>query len=561
MSVLDYHRRLRLINTIVEDSKLRYYEHASVTCPCTDGHTIKMPPFNPMFTAAEERRWMFSLLHECYHVIGDNKDDFTIVKTKDINMNSEFGMVLNIVVDHNIEHKRQGIYEGADKWIEETYSYYKAERQGSECYQQMPDAIAAVVAFDTIIRSTWLLPTDYNIRDDLSVAAQARLDKLLADDDLIAEYLRHKNGGQENYDLALRMFDVQGDDSSEKEQEAQQQSNGGEEGEGTGSEQAAGTGQSTEAEKGEGEGKAGAHDDITVQYEVSPHSGEALSADTMGGNVHIVYDEKDFEAHTDYEPATVNEKVPDSSNRDPHQREGDVRSKMSSTLSTKVRNVLKVHSQARYQGGKSRGKINKRALARISTGYDRVWRSKEIRDVLDTCVTVLVDSSGSMSGSKYSHATAAALMMNECLSKLAVPHEIIGFSYGWDDNDAYMHKRMSEVVDPDELMGRMLSSEVRMNCNSDGDSINHAHDRLIRNKQKRKILIVLSDGSPAGQAGSQEYTVRVVKEIEQKSPVEIYGIGIEDTNVSRIYKNFKVINDASELEDALLNTIKSFMVK
>jgi cobalamin biosynthesis protein CobT len=97
--------------------------------------------------------------------------------------------------------------------------------------------------------------------------------------------------------------------------------------------------------------------------------------------------------------------------------------------------------------------------------------------------------------------------------------------------------------------------------NDDGAAIMWAHSRLIRNKAKRKIMIVLSDGSPAcQQADAMPFTQKVVKEIEQKSPVELYGIGIMDDNVRRIYRDWKVIRDASELETALLSVVKDKII-
>lgn len=558
MSVLDYHRRLRLINTIVADANLQYYEGPEVKVPCTDGRTIRMPTFNPTFTELEEQRWMFSLLHECYHVCGTNRRDFDLIRSRDINMGSEFGHVLNITVDHNIEIKRQGVYEGADKWIKLTYEHFTAEHVKNNRAAQMPDAIAAVWAFDVIARSSWLLSTDHNIKDVLSDDARDRLEKLLAAPDLLADYLTPRDGGEPNYEMAKRLFDEQGESGEQKAQEGSRQGDGQGQGDGTKKGQSSGSGQ-------QGDSQGGASSPSTtnsqVEYQVSPHDGQALGANEMGGNQTIIYKPEDFRARGDYQPSTVEEVIP-SIGVGTQCRASHVLAAVPTALSGKVRNLLKVHSQVRYQGGQSRGKINKRAIARVSSGYDRVWRKKQQKDVLDTAVMVLVDCSGSMGGTKYVHAVASALGLNECLSKINVPHEIIGFTYmhSTSTSIAYMHKGMNEKVDQDTLLERMTSESVRMACNSDGDSINHAHDRLMRSKAKRKVMIVLSDGQPAAQDGAPEYLLRVVREIEQKSPVELYGIGIEDHSVRDFYTNCTVINTASELEGALLTTIKTLML-
>jgi len=51
--------------------------------------------------------------------------------------------------------------------------------------------------------------------------------------------------------------------------------------------------------------------------------------------------------------------------------------------------------------------------------------------------------------------------------------------------------------------------------------------------------------------------LKELEEIEKRGEVEIYGIGIEDGNVSRLYKDWKVINHSDELEGALLELIST----
>ena len=52
------------------------------------------------------------------------------------------------------------------------------------------------------------------------------------------------------------------------------------------------------------------------------------------------------------------------------------------------------------------------------------------------------------------------------------------------------------------------------------------------------------------------FCMKVVKEIENKSPIDILGIGIEDETVKRIYKDYAIIKNSDQLEDALLSIIK-----
>ena len=101
-----------------------------------------------------------------------------------------------------------------------------------------------------------------------------------------------------------------------------------------------------------------------------------------------------------------------------------------------------------------------------------------------------------------------------------------------------------------------------MSSNADGESILWAYHRLIQQPNPRKLLIVLSDGSPAGgNGGIVQFTKKTIKEIERQKQCEIYGIGIMDSNVKHFYSNWAVINHADELEGALLKLISDYIIK
>jgi len=101
--------------------------------------------------------------------------------------------------------------------------------------------------------------------------------------------------------------------------------------------------------------------------------------------------------------------------------------------------------------------------------------------------------------------------------------------------------------------------------NADGDSLLYAANRFAKHKAQRKIMIVLSDGSPAGGKGYyiealDTYTRKAIASIEDDSDMELIGIGIEDDNAERLYTNSMTIKKASELEAKLLNLIKRTLI-
>ena len=76
------------------------------------------------------------------------------------------------------------------------------------------------------------------------------------------------------------------------------------------------------------------------------------------------------------------------------------------------------------------------------------------------------------------------------------------------------------------------------------------------------MLLVLSDSSPAGRdwAGDiNRYTATVVKDVEDMG-IDVYGIGICDSNVTMYYKNNVVVNDLDKLSSTILSVIDRSIV-
>ena len=554
MSTLDYLRRKRFINALVADTKLLYKEGDSRSAP--NGKTIVMPQYKPDFTEAQDQAFMSELINKCYHAMPDNIAD----SQQEIDVDKPFGAVFNTVCRHNAQHKRDGMLPGADEYINRASAQESMQFLDilKEHAGQLPPEFEAAKAFDIIVRSKWQSGTDYNIREHLSQEGKEYLDKLLSTPELMDEYLAPRQGGQANVDLTHKLIKEMTNEDNANEMQQEAQSGTGENGEGEGEEGSGekGSGEGDEQEgEGEGDPKPPAPE---AEYQELLRSLKGFSVNEVGQDQTITYPKRTFDGHL--EPYKIEEITPNPNNKGYEVRANQVRDAMVDTLSKKVRNVLKVYSQAKYVGGKPRGKLNKKAIASITLGNERIFRKKEIKDVLDTVVCLLVDTSGSMSGHKYTCATAATAMMNECLSSLGIPHAVYGFTTS-SNCVIYKHKGFNESKDSDDIIGSMCSGDVYLNGNDDADSVLFAHDQVIRQKQKRKILIVLSDGQPTEPRNAPEYLKKVVGDIEAKSPVEIYGLGILTTSVKDYYSNNVVINSTNQLEDALLNLIKHAIIK
>jgi len=240
--------------------------------------------------------------------------------------------------------------------------------------------------------------------------------------------------------------------------------------------------------------------------------------------------------------------------------------KTSRPFANKVARLLKTKSQARYQGAQKKGKVDRTNAYRLGVKQvgngewtRRIFRKKTTDDVLDTAVQIVVDFSGSMSGTKMVYAINSASLLNRTLSKsLHMPVEVIGFSEVGSGTVMGVLKPFDASISNDVLKDNMFDFTRYMGYNADGEAIAWSAMRLRRRKEKRKVMIVLSDGSPACYKHGDifGYTKKIIEEIEREKVMEIYGIGICDNNVTKLYKEHGVISDPMDLEKAVLEVIK-----
>ena len=233
-----------------------------------------------------------------------------------------------------------------------------------------------------------------------------------------------------------------------------------------------------------------------------------------------------------------------------------------------VRRLIQIRAKVQRQYGVKKGKLDQSRLSRIcfnAPGFnERVFKNKIENKTLDACISVLVDMSGSMSGDKVFYALASTLLLNEVCTTLNIPVEIVGFTDGHLDHGAvplmFVYKGFSDLsVSPENIKKYFSCSSNYMLGNPDGENILWAFNRISKRKEKKKLLIVMSDGSPcatAGYDGLEEFTSKVIKEIEACKTVDIYGLGLCSPAVKYFYKSNSVVTDPEQIPKNLLELIE-----
>lgn len=259
---------------------------------------------------------------------------------------------------------------------------------------------------------------------------------------------------------------------------------------------------------------------------------------------------------------------------------------MTSKMQKDIERMMASQSHVIRTPGHRTGKLHAPSLFRVPGGDPRVFTQKQEHVSKDTAVSVVLDNSGSMGGPKMALACTAGFALCSTLDRVKIAHEVIGFTtggyYGMPQSlrdamaeDAKKARiswdRVIPIVMPiyktfDERLTAtvkarfafMKNAQPGLNGNIDGESLEYAAERLLKRMEKRKVMLVLSDGQPAGGAKSGPHLKGVVNQLS-KLGVECIGIGIMDRSVEKYYPKFTVLNKAEDLPGQVMTEIKKIL--
>jgi cobalamin biosynthesis protein CobT len=115
-----------------------------------------------------------------------------------------------------------------------------------------------------------------------------------------------------------------------------------------------------------------------------------------------------------------------------------------------------------------------------------------------------------------------------------------------------------------------LPYRVNMASNIDGECVEIAARRLMSRPASRHVMIVLSDGEPAGHGyygdGGNPYTLGTLREdlrsrVENLSKyIDIVGIGIESHAVKAYYPKHVVLDSMTDLPGTVIKELRALLV-
>lgn len=247
-------------------------------------------------------------------------------------------------------------------------------------------------------------------------------------------------------------------------------------------------------------------------------------------------------------------------------------------LANKLQRRLMAQQLRAWEFDLEEGVLDAARLARVVANplVPLSFKMEKETEFKDTVVSVLIDNSGSMRGRPITLAAISADILARTLERCGVKTEILGFTTrawkGGKAREAWVeagkpqqpgrlndlrHIVYKEADSPwrraKTHLGLMLK-EGLLKENIDGEALLWAHERLLRRREDRRILMVISDGAPVDDstlsANPQNYLDvhlrAVIGWIEEQSPVELCAIGIGH-DVTKYYKRAVTISSPDDL--------------
>jgi cobaltochelatase CobT len=250
-------------------------------------------------------------------------------------------------------------------------------------------------------------------------------------------------------------------------------------------------------------------------------------------------------------------------------------------LAKRLMRVLMARQTREWAFDLDEGVLDGSRLARlVASGRARPFKQERESPFPSTVVSLLIDHSGSMRGRPMLIAALTVEIFARVLERCGVRCEVLGFTTrewdggeparqwaadGYPENPGRLNALEHIVIKSADVpwrrarqaLGLFLHEEI-LKENIDGEAVSWAHGRLLARTEARRILVVVSDGTPMDEATLaangyeflDQHLRAVVEGIERSSPVKLAAIGIGH-DVSTIYSNATTIARIDHLGPAL----------
>ncbi len=264
--------------------------------------------------------------------------------------------------------------------------------------------------------------------------------------------------------------------------------------------------------------------------------------------------------------------------------------KISKKMALKLKKKLLSKKNSFLEYDANSGILDRKKFTKIVTDplIDNIYLDRKNHEYQDTALTILLDNSGSMRGNPIVVSALACEIIAEILEKFSIKTEIIGFTTAdwrggrvrklWESNGKpknpgrlnelrhIIYKSFNQNFKRAKINLALMLKEGILKENIDGEALLYARSRLMQQDEKRKILMVISDGTPVDDSTISandndilsKHLEHVINKIEKQSKIEIVAIGIGH-KIDEFYHNSISIKSVEELGDAMIEKLAKLL--
>lgn len=227
-------------------------------------------------------------------------------------------------------------------------------------------------------------------------------------------------------------------------------------------------------------------------------------------------------------------------------------------MSRKIESIIKAQSyDTTFKNRQTGKKICTTSLYRPDKKF---FINKQVEETISPlAVTLLVDLSGSMEGSRLHYAKLGAIQLVEFCNRINVPVSVYGHDSSGNTVNIYNFFNFNSSKSKKYSLMNMKAGKG----NRDGAAIRFCCEQLDKREEK-KMFVIISDGQPSamnyGGFEAENDIHSIMKEYQKKGFIFVSAsIGSDRENIRRIYgeKNVIDITDLSVLPKTLVKVIKN----
>ena len=513
----------------------------------TDGERIVIPTANPDDPHYQQIAWGY-LAHEAAHIRHTNFDMVQKASSKPIRK-----ALLNIIEDVRIENELAKDYPGTRRSISQVIEYMVDTQQMCVPEQLEPASnLQAWLLFRLrchFLGQKALTPlyqaVDERVRQLFPAAAMSRLSAMLT----VVPSLASTGEVLKLVDAIVAMLE----EESRPPQDESDADNGNDMGQDASND----SNNSSDSQTPETDSSATGDSDNSDQADNLRQALEASAAqfepDTFAKVAEVLSEQA--EGHQGVTPLSL-----------PQAEQAMLGDEAILTLSASESAQIRARLRGMVQSSQDNRNHAKRHGLRVAThrlaasqaGESRLFIQRQPRIAPNAAVHLLVDISGSMGkpigegNRKYFHvANEAALALAMALE--GIPGVVPAVSYF-----PGIHQEVSIALLPKQSVRHRAAcfDQKPRGCTPMAQAMWFAANSLLAQKQKRKLMIVLTDGDPDDWAATHDIVDRC-----RRSGFELLGIGIQTRSVEKFFPQSIVINDVKDLKRELFEVTQQLLIQ